>query len=238
MRSAHTTPNHRSDGLFTPGRWHWRWAGKLSNCAKIWMLIALCLPAIATSGCSGNKPRPDVIIKPGIGFVDGEYRVCNERCPHVTPKLLDVAGHVAAVLPVPAPAPIPASARTEQIPEPVPRTESVTRANVLFGFGKATPARDGYRTLAELIETAKSANSAIELAGRTDSTGTKKYNDRLAFQRAHYVARWLRRHGAQGRISVESEGLCCYLSPDDETETARAINRRVEVTVQPIAMEK
>ena len=202
------------------------------------MLIALCLSAIAMSGCSGNKPQPDVIIEPGIGFVDGEYRVCNERCPHVTPKVLDVAKHVAPVLPIPAPTPIPAPAQTEQILKPVSRTESATKVNVLFGFGEATPTRDGYRTLAGLIETAKSANSAIELAGRTDSTGTKKYNDRLAFQRAHYVARWLKRHGAQGRISVEAEGLCCYLSPDDETETARAINRRVEVIVQPIAMEK
>jgi len=69
-------------------------------------------------------------------------------------------------------------------------------------------------------------NATLILRGYTDSTGSRKYNQKLATSRAGAVHRWLSAHIKQQiRYDIRAYGKCCYarqpgLSPE---------NRRVEI---------
>lgn len=209
---------------------------------KRWQLIkrraVVLILAIASStllaGCnnlSGGHLDRIANVDPGIGYLDGKFRICRENCPKRTEKVLDDADYAVTQAP-------PDSIRQSEPPitSPVstaaPASEHTDIFSVYFEFGKSIPTRDGYKTIAMLTRAARQAAVAIELIGETDDIGRQNYNDRLAFSRVHFVARWLRSHGVNARILVEAKGGCCRPAPYDQTEKALQEMRRVQAKVR------
>ncbi len=77
----------------------------------------------------------------------------------------------------------------------------------------------------------------IAVAGHTDSTGARDYNQQLSEQRARSVANYLKsRDIVDARFDVVGFGED-YPIADNNTAAGRAQNRRVELTLIPITEE-
>lgn len=113
-----------------------------------------------------------------------------------------------------------------------PKENHILKVVVKFGFGKALLTDEGEKTLHDIARASRDG-SRIVVRGYTDSIGSKQINDALAKIRAEIVQRMLVREGVSIPIAVSSEGLCCYVSPNN-TDAGRAANRRVEITVEKI----
>jgi outer membrane protein OmpA-like peptidoglycan-associated protein len=71
----------------------------------------------------------------------------------------------------------------------------------------------------------------IEIAGHTDSTGTKKLNQRLSELRAESVASWLIQNGISStRIVTRGFGDTRPVA-DNSAEEGRRKNRRTEILI-------
>jgi len=74
----------------------------------------------------------------------------------------------------------------------------------------------------------------IEVAGHTDSTGTDAYNQSLSERRAATVAQYLQSRGiSPQRMITVGMGESMPVA-DNATESGRAANRRVEITMVPL----
>jgi outer membrane protein OmpA-like peptidoglycan-associated protein len=75
--------------------------------------------------------------------------------------------------------------------------------------------------------------TSIIVVGHTDSVGSTESNRTLSHNRAGAVADYLSQHGVnRARMVVESRGEAEPIA-DNETESGRARNRRVEMLVRP-----
>jgi outer membrane protein OmpA-like peptidoglycan-associated protein len=77
----------------------------------------------------------------------------------------------------------------------------------------------------------------VEVAGHTDSTGSESYNQALSDRRASSVSQYLEAHGIfnQRIITIglgESQPFA-----DNDTESGRQANRRVEITMVPVTAD-
>jgi outer membrane protein OmpA-like peptidoglycan-associated protein len=82
----------------------------------------------------------------------------------------------------------------------------------------------------------KDDQSAVIVLGHTDSTGTKAVNDQLSLGRAKAVASIFRLSGLGGnRLVVRGLSDTQPRAANDSSE-GRALNRRVEVLIQPRSM--
>jgi outer membrane protein OmpA-like peptidoglycan-associated protein len=70
----------------------------------------------------------------------------------------------------------------------------------------------------------------IMVQGHTDSTGSKKINEKLSDNRAKNVANILRKNGVNKNVDAKGYGPNMPLA-DNQTEEGRALNRRVDVVV-------
>ena len=76
-------------------------------------------------------------------------------------------------------------------------------------------------------------NSVVTVVGHTDSTGDAGYNQRLSEQRASSVVAILRSGGvAPGRLRAVGAGEDRPIATN-QTAEGRALNRRVDITIQP-----
>jgi outer membrane protein OmpA-like peptidoglycan-associated protein len=76
--------------------------------------------------------------------------------------------------------------------------------------------------------------TVIEVAGHTDSSGSDQYNQSLSERRAQSVANYLGSHGVkQQRLITIGAGEAHPVASND-SETGRAANRRVELTIVPV----
>ncbi|MDR2214315.1 MAG: OmpA family protein, partial [Nevskiaceae bacterium] len=76
--------------------------------------------------------------------------------------------------------------------------------------------------------------TVIEVAGHTDSTGTRAYNQQLSERRAQSVADHLVAQGvARNRIITVGAGMDHPVASNSTVE-GRAQNRRVEITIVPV----
>jgi outer membrane protein OmpA-like peptidoglycan-associated protein len=76
--------------------------------------------------------------------------------------------------------------------------------------------------------------TVIEVAGHTDSSGSDQYNQSLSERRAQSVTGYLASHGVkQQRLMTIGAGEAHPVTSND-TETGRAANRRVEMTIVPV----
>lgn len=121
----------------------------------------------------------------------------------------------------------------EQEPEPVMEAVRV-ELDVKFDFDKATIRQDAYddiEVLADFMKQYDQTSTTVE--GHTDSVGTDAYNQRLSMQRAQSVRDALvNRYGVEAnRLEAVGYGESRPVA-DNSTELGRAINRRVEASVE------
>lgn len=76
--------------------------------------------------------------------------------------------------------------------------------------------------------------TVVEVAGHTDSTGSDSYNLQLSQRRASSVASFLQTRGVSSqRLITVGVGEARPIA-DNSTESGRAANRRVEITMVPV----
>ena len=103
-----------------------------------------------------------------------------------------------------------------------------------FETGRSALTRDSYMVL-DAVAASLLANPEIriEIAGYTDSTGTKFSNLRLSQSRAVAVRFYLARKGVTpARMAAKGYGASGYIAPNG-TAAGRAQNRRVELHKLP-----
>lgn len=163
--------------------------------------------------------------------LDGAY---NSQAEDGIRKALPTAYKVAFALDVvsvtsPVAAVEPAAGPEEEETATCASIEYVRMHKVMFGFDKAEITKvyePTLKTVAGLVEGCTQAN--IEVAGHTDITGSKLYNQWLSEQRAQAGVRALIRHGVEKeRLTAKGYGEAQPVG-DNKTRSGRSANRRIE----------
>ncbi|GAB1112737.1 MAG: OmpA family protein [Shewanella algae] len=127
----------------------------------------------------------------------------------------------------------------ERVVEKVVEVPVIEQESYVFGNGGNTLfAHDSSELLTpkvftSVIDTLKAHPYATAMVvGHTDSSGSAQYNQKLSERRAQAVADFLVDQGiAAGRINVRGEGMNNPIV-SNQTAEGRAMNRRVEITIQ------
>jgi outer membrane protein OmpA-like peptidoglycan-associated protein len=112
-------------------------------------------------------------------------------------------------------------------------TVVLTDDGITFDTDKSALSEAARSRLAKLAGDLKADNKNVylEIQGHTDSTGTPEYNQKLGWQRAESVRRYLHSQGvALERMATISYGEDAPAQPNSTAE-GRARNRRVEIVV-------
>ncbi|QJQ95596.1 MULTISPECIES: OmpA family protein [Halomonadaceae] len=108
-------------------------------------------------------------------------------------------------------------------------------SSVTFGFDSSeltSTARSALNDVSSVLR--EYPETRINIAGHTDSTGSADYNQRLSERRAESVGSYLAQGGVdRSRLSMRGYGFSQPVASND-SETGRAQNRRVEITLTPI----
>ena len=164
--------------------------------------------------------------------VEADYGLDNGKWDYSALVGLGVnfGGNAGAAAPAPTPAPAP-----EPVPEPEAPVAQVVRVelDVKFDFDKAVVKPNSYgdvKNLADFMAQYPATN--VEVAGHTDSVGPDAYNQKLSQRRADAVKQVLVKDGVDaGRITSVGYGESRPVA-DNATEAGRAVNRRVEASVE------
>ena len=164
--------------------------------------------------------------------VEADYGLDNGKWDYSALVGLGVnfGGNAGAAAPAPTPAPAP-----EPVPEPEAPVAQVVRVelDVKFDFDKAVVKPNSYgdvKNLADFMAQYPATN--VEVAGHTDSVGPDAYNQKLSQRRADAVKQVLVKDGVQpSRITAVGYGESRPVA-DNATEAGRAVNRRVEASVE------
>lgn len=136
--------------------------------------------------------------------------------------------------------------QAEEIKKSIPNAEVIREgegivvkfdSGILFDVNQSalkTNARMNLENLAISLKNNPETN--ILIVGHTDATGTDEYNLKLSERRAVSVKSYIITQGIiSSRLSTEGRGETEAIA-DNETETGRALNRRVEIVI--VANEK
>lgn len=106
---------------------------------------------------------------------------------------------------------------------------------VTFDFGKANLKSQFYPALDNVANTLAQYNQTIvEVSGHTDSVGSDAANQTLSVQRANSVGNYLIGKGlVRERFEIVGFGESQPVASND-TDSGRALNRRVEIRVLPL----
>ncbi|MGH8286804.1 MAG: OmpA family protein [Steroidobacteraceae bacterium] len=74
----------------------------------------------------------------------------------------------------------------------------------------------------------------VEVAGHTDSTGSDQYNQTLSERRANAVGQYLQSRGINSQRVLTVGGGENYPVASNDTPEGRQLNRRVELSLEPI----
>ena len=147
------------------------------------------------------------------------------KCPPAPPgSQVDANGCLILFAPEAARSPTPGA----------PPRPTLILTGVNFETGRSALTRDSYMVL-DAVAASLLANPEIriEIAGYTDSTGTKFSNLRLSQSRAVAVRFYLARKGVTpARMTAKGYGASGYIAPNS-TAAGRAQNRRVELHKLP-----
>jgi outer membrane protein OmpA-like peptidoglycan-associated protein len=106
---------------------------------------------------------------------------------------------------------------------------------VTFDFGKANLKPQFYSALDQVASTMAEYNqTVVEISGHTDSVGSDEANQTLSVQRANSVSNYLVGKGLmRERFEVVGMGER-YPVASNDSDSGRAVNRRVEIRVVPL----
>src|SRR5450830_894006 len=166
--------------------------------------------------------------------VEADYKMDNGRWDYQALVGLGVnfGGSGGKVAPAPAPAPVEAAPAPVAETAPAPQVVKV-ELDVKFDFNKSVVKPNSLgdvRNLADFMKQYPATNTTV--AGHTDSVGPDAYNQKLSQRRADAVKQALVKDGvAPNRIQSVGYGKTRPVA-DNATEAGRAINRRVEASVE------
>lgn len=111
--------------------------------------------------------------------------------------------------------------------------------NIQFDHNSSALTPSSYEELDKLVKLMQDNPSMqIELSAHTDDVGSEQYNLRLSQKRGEAAKKYLQRQGIEAqRIIAKGYGKNKPLVPNDSDEN-RAINRRVEFTINEIEIEQ
>lgn len=141
------------------------------------------------------------------------------------------SGTVVASAPLPPP-PAPSS--------PVPTASKVTYAmDAFFDFDKSLLKVEGMAMLDNLVSKIKDINlEVVIVVGHADNVGTDAYNRRLSMRRSEAVKAYLVSKGVERhRVYLEAKGETQPVA-DNNTEQGRAKNRRVEIEIVGVRVNR
>lgn len=143
--------------------------------------------------------------------------------------------YVAPPAPVPEPAPAPAPAPVPvPAPAPVPQVETLQlELRVFFDSNKSNIKAQYQPEIAKVADKLKEFNNATaEIKGYTDSTGSRKLNDRLSQARAESVkASLVKDYGVDaGRLTAKGYSWDDPVA-SNKTKEGKALNRRVVAVI-------
>lgn len=106
---------------------------------------------------------------------------------------------------------------------------------ILFEFGKSTLNVQAIKYISQVAEALKKLPSThVVVKGYTDNVGSLETNRRVSNNRAKAVSDRLALLGiARTRLSAQGVPLADYVATN-ETEEGRALNRRVEIVIEPM----
>jgi OmpA-OmpF porin, OOP family len=115
----------------------------------------------------------------------------------------------------------------------IQQSGTVAIYGIHFDTASAKLRPDSTTSLNEILQLIKSiASSRWIIAGHTDNQGGADYNLGLSLARANSVVAWLTKHGVEAnRLTAKGYGLTRPVA-DNATESGRALNRRVEVSLE------
>ena len=115
----------------------------------------------------------------------------------------------------------------------IAQSGTVAIYGIHFDTASAKLRPDSLASLDEILQVIKSEPSSHWIiAGHTDNQGGAAYNLGLSLARARSVVAWLTKHGAAAdRLTAKGYGLTRPVA-DNSTDAGRALNRRVEVSLQ------
>lgn len=115
---------------------------------------------------------------------------------------------------------------------PKEKTEFVLTGAINFEIGKANLLSAAYEELNKIVKVMKDyPETKWKIEGHTDNTGSNQLNKNLSIQRAQAVFDYLVKSGIKPeRLSVYGYGPD-YPVADNSTETGRALNRRVAISL-------
>ncbi len=139
---------------------------------------------------------------------------------------------VAPATPAPAPSPAPGPVTVESVERDVLETGLFRTSSVNFEFAKADLIPTSAATLDIVADVLRRYPALrVEVGGHTDDRGSDATNDRLSQRRAESVLDYLVASGvATDRLAAVGYGERRPVA-SNETETGRALNRRVEFVV-------
>ena len=107
-------------------------------------------------------------------------------------------------------------------------------SDVTFQVDRAEIQPAFYPVLDTMSETlVQYGETRVQVTGHADSTGADAYNQALSERRAASVGVYLNRKGVvRARLSMDGQGESAPIASND-TDEGRALNRRVEIVVQP-----
>ncbi|UEC01769.1 OmpA family protein [Burkholderia vietnamiensis] len=206
---------------------------------------ALAIASVLIAGCAAvsqdppalpSSPAPLRLAQIGYGL-DATFEACRaDICPQRTMKTISgalVPPPQALVIPDAIPENSLRSHRDDRLPATVSLQsadrQDLRQLDIQFAFASAeldSTARGALRELAARLGNVQE----IRIVGRTDSTGTRATNERLAKARADAVLRELvgLTPGITPITTVDAQGSCCYAQSND-SPAGRARNRRVEI---------
>ena len=198
---------------------------------------------VLADGHSGRDQTTQAIVGTGVKYyftnnlyaragVEADYGLDNGKWDYSALVGLGVnfGGNAGAAAPAPTPAPAP-----EPTPEPEAPVAQVVRVelDVKFDFDKSVVKPNSYgdvKNLADFMAQYPATN--VEVAGHTDSVGPDAYNQKLSQRRADAVKQVLVKDGvAPSRVTAVGYGESRPVA-DNATEAGRAVNRRVEASVE------
>ncbi len=116
--------------------------------------------------------------------------------------------------------------------ELTPTGQTIRLNHLIFDMGRAVIKSQSFEQLDELVALMKmNSKMEIQLEGHTDNVGNAKANLKLSQDRVEAVKKYLSSKGInKNRITTKAFGGMKPISKDN-TEEARALNRRVEMRV-------
>ncbi len=121
----------------------------------------------------------------------------------------------------------------EDLKQQIQQSGTVAIYGIHFDTGSAKLRPDSTTSLNEILELIKSIpSSRWIIAGHTDNQGGAEYNLELSRDRANSVVGWITQHGIAGsRLTAKGYGLTRPVA-NNATDSGRALNRRVEVSLE------